>query len=229
MNWLQKLVSKVFGVRRYKPVTFDRPAKSVGFEAAGQKVVDEAKVNTPWEDAAETIRNNRMFGTIPPVAQKPATVQLRPIDVIGRLPPGTSVEQFLAMYKDLSQYDTVFIADMMWAWIDGKWVNMTGSPKGNVSKTVNRTNHCSRPMMSPARRDDRNDHDPLLDTLIITQAVSDNTSYRNSHSRQDSHRYEDSSPTHHHTPSHSHSHDHNRHDDNSGYDSNGSDNGGSSD
>jgi len=227
MNWLQKLVSKVFSVKSPKPAPFDRPAKSVAFEAKGQKVVDTVKVNTPWEDAAETIRNNRMFSNIPPQQPRMAVPKssLRPIDVIGHLPPDTTVEQYLARHKNPEQGDAVFIGNELWAWGVNGWVLINNLP-GGVQKDKPVIRH-PRPSMS-SRGSRSYDNGPLLDTLIITQAVTDDAPSSSSRTRQDSHRYEDSLS---HTPSsHSHSrdHDHSR-DDSGNYDSGGSDTSGSSD
>lgn len=231
MNWLKKLVAKLFGIKHARPVPFDRPAKSVAFEAKGQQVVDTVKVNTPWEDAAETIRSNRMFASIPSQQPRKAAPKatLRPIDVIARLPAGTTSEQYLAQHKNPEEGDTVFIGKELWAWGGNGWVLINTLSDGKQKdRPVIR-----HPRPSMASRSSRGYNDPLLDTLIITQAVADDTPSSSPRTRQDSHRYEDSpshSPSHHSTPSHSHSRDHDySRDDNSGYDGGGSDAGGSSD
>lgn len=241
MNWLKKLVAKLFGIGHARPAPVDRPAKSVAFEASAQKVVDEHKLNDPWEAAAESIRRNRMFDdTVLPSVKKHMSI-LNPIDAVGSLPSGTTAKQFLALHKNPKEGDTIFIGRDVWAYTGDDWIFMGTTGNTVPSSSNNVSDHQARldryrklqsrniATSKPTRRDSRNDHDPLLDTFIIQQAVTDDTSYRSSHSRQDSHRHEDSTPSYRHTPSHSHSHDNNRHDDGGNYDSGGSDTSGSCD
>lgn len=227
MGLLNKFVRKILGIKEDTIVPTDRPAKSVAFEAEAQKIVDEMKVKGPFAAESESIRKNRMFDDVIPAPMKVHARTLNPIDVVGKLPPGTTTIQFLALYKDVKEGDTVFIGDEIWAWGPNGWACL-----GKASTGHDRQRPQPARRVTPARvttRDTRNDHDPLLDTLIITQAVTNDTPHRNASSRQDHHRYEDT-PTHHSTPSHSHSHDHSRHDDGgSNNDSGGSDTGGSSD
>lgn len=242
MNWLQKLIGNLFGIKSRKPISFDRPAKSVAFEAKGQKVVDEVKVNTPWEAAAESIRKNQMFDRDSVEPSFPVDGVMRVVGAINELPPGTTALQYLALYEDPQECDTMFIDSHFWVWLSGKWVDLgKGAPSVHVdndpiARAANKRLDRYRAMQSrnlyqggTIKNDPNNGYDPLLNSLIVEPPPVDTAPHRNSHSRQDSHRYEDSSPTHHHTPSHSHSHDHNRHDDGGNHDSGGTDSSGSCD
>lgn len=232
MGRLQDLIRKILGIKEKEA----RPAKSVAFEAEAQRLVDEMRNKGPFEAEANAIRKQPMFEEEAPI--NITKVVLNPIGCIGALPPGTSVKQYLALYKDPQDGDTVFIDSDVWAWLEGEW-HCQGSTKlkhvGRDDRVPQQPAHRQQPAVKvrpvPQHRNQTvfMDEDPvdITATAVISHVARsrniDTVGYRHSSSstHRDTHRHEDSTPSHHHRTDDSH-HDHGGSDNSSGFDGGGS-------